>query len=158
MNPRVKLSDIIESVHFQTHNTAYYIDRKNGKLIPVSKYQLLAAKEKNAAEDYPEWQKEQIKLARDILSDEKQERYIPIPAQFVYHEHSAMENFSISFENDEISGALCRAIVGQGAFNRFQKNIEHFGIVEDWRRYRYRAMKRIVADWCETNNIEYEEK
>ena len=48
MNPRVKLSDIIDSISFQTYNTLYYLDKENGKLFPVSKDQLRAAKENDS--------------------------------------------------------------------------------------------------------------
>ena len=106
MNPPVKLSDIIGSISLQTYNTVYYLEKENGKLFPVSKDQLRAAKENGAAEDYSEWQNEQIKLAREILSDEKEEKYIAIPGKFVAHEYSTMENFCISLKDKKISKSL----------------------------------------------------
>ena len=69
MSPRVKLSDIIDSIDHQTSNTSCYLDRKEGKIVFLSKEQLRAAKEDDTLEDYPEWQKELIKLTREILSD-----------------------------------------------------------------------------------------
>jgi len=158
MRPQVKLTDIIDSISLQTYNTAYYLDKESGRLVPVSKEQLLVATENRTLEDYPEWQRNQIKLVRDILADEKKEKYIAVPGKFVHHEYSTMVNFCLSFENEEMSKALCRAIIGAGAFNRFQKSIDHFGVAEEWHRYRYHAMKKVVIDWCETNDIEYEEK
>jgi hypothetical protein len=69
-----------------------------------------------------------------------------------------MENFCFSFDDDEIIRALLQAIKGAGAFNRFNNCIHRYGIADDWYKYRYNSMKRIVIDWCETNNIEYVEK
>ncbi len=158
MNSRVKLSDIIDSISFQTYNTVYYLDKENGKLFPVSKDQLRAAKENNASEDDSEWQNEQIKLARDILVDEKEEKYIAIPEKFVAHEFSAMENFCLSLKDQKISKPLCQAIFGGGAFNRFKNCIHRYGIADDWYRYRFNAMKKIIIDWYEANDIEYVEK
>ena len=158
MNPRVKLSDIIDSISFQTYNTVYYLDKENGKLFPVSKDQLRAAKEDDAAEDYSEWQNEQIKLAREILVDDKEEKYIAITGKFVSHEYSTMENFCLAFEDKEISMLLFRAILGRGAFRRFSDCIHRYGIADDWYWYRFNAMKRIIIDWCEANNIDYVEK
>ena len=158
MNPRVKLSDIIDSISFQTYNTVYYLDKENGKLFPVSKDQLRAAKENDAAEDYSEWQNEQIKLTRDILFDEKEEKYIAIPGKFVAHEFSAMENFCLSLKDRKISKALCQAIFGGGAFNRFKNCIHRYGVADDWHRFRYHALRKIVSDWCEVNDIEYEDQ
>ena len=158
MSPRVKLSDIINIISFQSYNTSYYLDRERGELFLVSKEQLRAAEEDAELEDYPEWEREQIKLAREILSDENEEKYIAIPGKFVFHEYSTMENFCISLDNEKISKPLCQAIFGGGAFNRFKSCIDRYGVADDWYKYRYNSMKKIVIDWCEANDIKYEDK
>ena len=158
MSPRVKLSDIINIISFQSYNTLYYLDRERGEPFLVSKEQLRAAEEDAKLENYPEWEKAQIKLAREILTDKKGERYILIPSKFVSHEYSTMENFCISLDDEKISKPLCRAIFGGGAFNRFNNYIHKYGIADDWYKYRYNSMKRIIIDWCESNNIDYMEK
>ena len=158
MSPRVKLSDIIDSIGLQTSITSCYLDREEGKIVFVSKELLRAAKEGDTLEDYPEWQKELIKLAREILSDENEEKYIAIPGKFVFHEYSTMENFCISLDNEKISKPLCQAIFGGGAFNRFKSCIDRYGVADDWYKYRYNSMKKIVIDWCEANDIKYEDK
>jgi len=158
MRPRVKVSDIINCISFQAHNTACYLDRERSELFPISKEQLRAAMESDELGGYPEWQKEQIQLARKILADEKEEKYIAIPAKFVSHEYSTMENFCISLDDEKISKPLCQAIFGGGTFNRFNNYIHKYGIADDWYKYRYNSMKRIIIDWCEANNIEYVEK
>jgi hypothetical protein len=154
----VKLSAIIDSISSIAHNTSCYLDRERGELFLVSKEQLCAAEKDEQEEDHPEWQKDQIKLARKILTDDKQEKYIAIPAKFVIHEYSTMENFCISLDDEKISKPLCRAIFGGGAFNRFNNYIHKYGIADDWYKYRYNSMKRIIIDWCESNNIDYMEK
>lgn len=158
MSSRVKLSAIIDSISSIAHNTSCYLDRERGELFLVSKEQLCAAEKDEQEEDHPEWQKDQIKLARKILTDDKQEKYIAIPAKFVIHEYSTMENFCISLDDEKISKPLCRAIFGGGAFNRFNNYIHKYGIADDWYKYRYNSMKRIIIDWCESNNIDYMEK
>ena len=158
MSPRVKISDIINIISFQSYNTSYYLDREKGEPFLVSKEQLRAAEEDAELEDYPEWEREQIKLAREILTDKKGERYILIPGKFVSHEHSTMENFCFSLDDDEVSRALLQAIIGAGAFSRFNNCIHRYGVADDWYKYRYNSMKRIVIDWCEANNIKYMEK
>jgi hypothetical protein len=158
MSPRIKISDIINIIGVQSNNTSYYLDREKGEPFLVSKEQLRAAEGDAGLEDYPEWEREQIELARKILSDEKGERYILIPVKFVSHEYSAMENFCFSIDDDEISMALLQAIKGAGAFNRFNNCIHRHGVADDWYTYRYNSMKKIVIDWCEENNIEYLEK
>jgi hypothetical protein len=158
MSPRVKISDIINIISFQSYNSSYYIDKKRGELFLVSKEQLRAAQEDARLEDCPEWEREQIKLVREILTDKKGKRYILIPGKFVSHEYSTMENFCFSLDEDEISGALLQAIKGAGALNRFNNCIHRYGVADDWYKFRYNSMKKIVIDWCEENNIEYVEK
>ena len=158
MSPRVKISNIINIISSQSYNTSYYLDREKGEPFLVSKEQLRAAEGDAGLEDYPEWEREQIELAQEILTDKKGKRYILIPVKFVSHEYSAMENFCFSFDDDEISKALLQAIKGAGAFNRFNNCIHRYGVADDWYTYRYNSMKRVVIDWCEENKIEYVEE
>ena len=102
MSSRVKLSAIIDSISSIAHNTSCYLDRERGELFLVSKEQLCAAEKDEQEEGHPEWQKDQIKLTRKILADDKQEKYIAIPAKFVIHEYSTMENFCISLDDEKI--------------------------------------------------------
>jgi hypothetical protein len=85
MSPRIKISDIINIISVQSNNTSYYLDKDSGQPFPVSNEQLRTVHEDGELEDCPEWEREQIELARKILSDEKGERYILIPAKFVSH-------------------------------------------------------------------------
>ena len=158
MSPCIKISDIINIISVQSNNTSYYLDKESGQPFAVSNEQLRTVHEDGELEDCPEWEREQVELVRKILSDEKNERYILIPVKFVSHEYSAMENFGFSVDDDEISRALLQAIKGAGAFNRFNNCIHRYGVADDWYKYRYNSMKKIVIDWCEENNIEYLEK
>jgi hypothetical protein len=158
MSPRVKISNIINIISSQSYNTSYYLDREKGEPFLVSKEQLRAAEGDAELDDFPEWERAQIELARKILSDEKGKRYILIPVKFVSHEYSAMENFCFSFDGDEISRALLQAIKGAGSFNRFNSCIHRYGVADDWYTYRYNSMKRVVIDWCEENKIGYVEE
>jgi hypothetical protein len=158
MSPCTKISDIINIISVQSNNTSYYFDKESGQPFAVSNEQLRTVHEDGELEDCPEWEREQVELVRKILSDEKNERYILIPVKFVSHEYSAMENFGFSIDDDEISRALLQAIKGAGAFNRFNNCIHRYGVADDWYKYRYNSMKKIVIDWCEENNIEYLEK
>ena len=158
MSPPVKLSDIINVASFQSPNTSCYLDKEKGEPFLISKEQLRAFEEDPELENHSHWDRDQIKLTREILTDKKSERYIPIPGKFVSHEYSTMENFCFSLDDDEISRDLLQAIKGAGAFSRFNNCIHRYGIADDWYKYRYNSMKRIVIDWCQINNIEYMEE
>jgi hypothetical protein len=158
MSPRVKLSDIINIISFQSPNSVCYLDKEKGELFLVSKEQLRSVEEDPELEDYSEWEKAQIEIAREILTDKNGERFILIPGKFVSHEYSTMENFCFSLDDDDISRALLQAIKGAGAFSRFNGCIHRYKVADDWHTYRYNSMKRIVIDWCKANNIEYVEE
>ena len=66
-----------------------------------------------------------------------------------------MEDFCRSVKNEQISDSLCRMIRGRGAFGRFKDGIRRYGIEENWYKFRDRALKEIVKDWCEGEGIEY---
>ena len=158
MSPRVKLSDIINITSFQSPNSLCYLDKEKGGLFLVSKEQLRAAEEDPELEDYSEGEKAQIRLAREILTDKKGERYLLIPGKFVSHEYSTMENFCFSLGDDEVSRALLQVIKGAGAFSRFNNCIHRYKVADERYKYRFNSMKGVVIDWCKENNIEYVEK
>ena len=66
-----------------------------------------------------------------------------------------MEVFCHSVKKNIFSDSLCRMIQGRGAFGRFKDSIRPYGIEENWYKFRDRALKEIVKDWCEGKGIEY---
>jgi len=106
MNPHVKLSDIIENISLQTYETSCYLNKETAEVVLVSEEELRAAEEDELLEDYPEWQKEQIELARDILANWNQDKYIALPDKFDIHEYRIMERFCLSIDDEEISDFL----------------------------------------------------
>jgi hypothetical protein len=47
---------------------------------------------------------------------------------------------------------------GSGAFGRFKDAIHYYDIAEDWYKYRDNALRQIAIDWCQENNIEFDER
>ena len=155
MNKKVKLSEIIDGMEFQSDENHSYLNKKMCKVVTVSEEEFHAAEMDDSLNNYPEWQHEMIEIAREILTDEGREKFIDLPSKFDIHEYSIMERFCISIEDNKISDSLYHAIKGSGAFRRFKDGIYRFGIEEDWYRYRDEAIKRIAIDWCDENGIEY---
>lgn len=48
-------------------------------------------------EDFPEWEHENIKAAKEILETDD---YISLPAKFDIHEYAIMEQFCLSINDD----------------------------------------------------------
>lgn len=150
----VKLKDIVDELSFIPDEASSYLNTKTGELVAVTTEELSAAENEEPLEDFPEWQRDAIRIAGDILETDD---YLPLPTKFDIHEYRIMERFCYSIEDDDICDALCRAIRGRGAFRYFKDKIHEYGIADDWYRYRDEALREIAIDWCEINGIQYTE-
>ena len=72
--------------------------------------------------------------------------------------YQIMERFILSIKDKEISDALYRAITGKGSFRRFKDAIIRFDIEDEWYKYREDAIKQVAIDWCELNQIKFNDK
>jgi hypothetical protein len=88
--------------------------------------ELQAPEEDEPLEDFPAWQHDALRIARDIVE-----------------------------EDADIRGDLCDAIRGRGAFRRFKYRIQAYGIAAAWYRYRDAALREIAMAWCEAHDIRY---
>ena len=150
---RVKLDDIIEGLEFQSDETSWFLNKKTGEVVLINDYEMRAAEEGNPLEDFPDWEQDQVRIAREIIAETGQ--YIPLPTKFEIDEYSIMERFCVSLDNQEISDILYDLISCSGAFRRFKDAIYKFGIEDKWHTYRNNAIKEIAIEWCRENGIEF---
>ena len=153
---RVKLDDIIEGLECQSEESHSYLDKRTGKVILISDEELCTAENDEPIEDFPDWQHDQFKIAKEILAETGD--YIELPSQFDIHKYSIMERFCLSIDDSEISDTLYSLIKGSGAFQRFKNAIHKFDISDDWYKYRDNALKEIAIEWCQENGIEFDDK
>jgi hypothetical protein len=151
---RVKLTDIIESMDFQSDERSAFLNRITGDVVSVTDEELRAAENDEPLEDFPEWQHDAIHIARDIVETD---HYLPLPDRFEINEYRIMEHFCFSVDDDDMRDDLCNAIRGRGAFRYFKDRIHAYGIVEKWYRYRDAALREIAVAWCEAHGIAYTE-
>jgi len=158
----VHLSLIVDGLEMQSDNQSSYLDLATGQIELVTDDDLRAAEEEDSLEEdedevsEAEW--EGIDIARAILADPESKRFLPLPSSFDIHEYAIMEDFARSLENPDLSDRLCAALRGNGAFRRFKEFIHEHGIVELWYRFRADALREIAIDWCEANQLEYDEE
>jgi len=153
----VELDKTLEGMEMQGDESHSYLDRHSGEISLISGEELRAAEDDDSLDDYPEWQHENIKIARKIICD-KDENLLELPTKFDINEYRMMERFCLSVENEQISEELDRAIRGRGAFRGFKDRIYQHELQDDWFKFRDEALKEIAIDWCETNNITYIDK
>ena len=157
MQAPVKLSAIVEAMEFQTDESSAYLNRRTGAIVIISDEEFRAVEEGRPLEEYPDWQREDIEVAREILEDEEGV-YVRLPTRFEIHEWRIMDRFARWVEDERISEELSYAIRGRGAFRMFKDAIHRLGVAEEWYEYRERALREIAAGWCEANGIRFEEE
>ena len=150
----VKLKDLVEELTLQFDEGALYLNRQTGEVVYIRPEELRAAEENEPLEDFPEWQHDAIRMAKDIV---EADHYLPLPDRFEMHEYSIMERFCLSVDDDDLRDDLCDAIRGRGAFRRFKDQIQAYGIAEAWYRYRDAALREIAVAWCEAHGLQYTE-
>ncbi len=155
MTIRVKLDDIIGGIEFQSDESTSYLNRSTGKVVRISDEEFRAAEHSEPIEDFPDWQHENITIAKEILETGD---YLPLPTKFDVDEYSIMERFCLSIKGEELRNIMYSSIKGSGAFRRFKDNIYRYKIQDDWYEHRDEAMKEIAIEWCRDNNIEFAEE
>src|SRR5215475_10732454 len=108
---RVKLSDLIEGMDFQSDEQSSYLNLTTGEVVSITDEELRAAENDEPLEDFPEWQYDVIRMAKDIVETD---HYLPLPDRFEIHEYSIMERFCLSVDDEYMRDDLCDAIRGRG--------------------------------------------
>src|SRR5262245_11754352 len=149
---QVKLSDILEDMDFQSDEQSSFLNLTTGEVVSVTDEELRAAENDEPLEDFPEWQHDAIRTAKDILETD---HYLPLPDRFEMNEYRMMERFCLSIDDEDMRDDLCNAIRGRGVFRRFKDRMQLYGMAEEWYRYRDAALREIAGAWCEEHGIPY---
>lgn len=156
--PAAKISDLAETLQFDSPDHVTRFDRQTGRIVLVEGW-ILSALEEGQDEDVtdvPEWQQEQVDIARAICEDDG-DRFIEGPSPFDFHEYRHMEKFIGSISDDGVANQLWRAIKGKGAFRNFKDALRRLGLLDRWYRYRDEAMKEFLIAWAEENQVTCED-
>jgi hypothetical protein len=74
MKVQVKLKDIIEGMDFQSDEQSSFLNLTTGEVVAITDEELRAAENDEPLEDFPDWQHDAIRIARDIVETE---HYLP---------------------------------------------------------------------------------
>ena len=154
----VKLSELIEALEFDFEETRTFVDLEDGCVVTVQKSVLSDVEEgdEEALSDVPDWQKDEVEIARAIVADSGK-RFVTPPDKYEFHEYRQMERFIGTVRNAEAADQLWQAIKGKGAFRYFKDTADRLGLLNQWFQYRDDAMKEFVVDWAADNNVPYED-
>ncbi len=154
----VKLSELIEALEFDFEEIRAFVDLENGCVVMVQRSVLSDVEEEDeeALSDVPDWQKDEVEIARAIVADSGQ-RFVSPPDKFEFHEYRQMERFIGTVRNAGAADELSQAIRGKGAFRYFKDTADRLGLLNQWFQYRHDAMKDFVVEWAQDNNVPYED-
>ena len=152
MSVKIKLNDIIEAIEFQSDEARSFIHVKTGEIHLITDEAIHIVE--NDDHDYPDWQKDDIKIAKDYLENEKD--YLSLPSQYEVNEYQIMEDFVTNLEDERIAGLLSICLRGKGAFRRFKESVVLLGIDKEWYQFKDERYKAFAVEWCEENDVALE--
>ena len=137
---KVKLQDVIDGIDMVSEDSTCYLDRETGDVLFISEI---------ADNDYDD----------DILEllEEGSDRFIEFPSQWDRNDYQTMVDFIESLPQRKEQNLLAISINGSGAFRRFKYTASELGLLDDWYRFLNNAHRELAIEWCEDNEIEYEE-
>ena len=150
----VHLRDVVNEMQVFDDESHAFMNRVTGELFTVTSNELRAVEEEHDLEEYPEWQRNSIRKADEILDSDD---WLQLPSKYEIHEWEIMRDFCYSLADERLSSELLDAIHGSGAFRHFGNTVHYRGIEQDWYRFRQQALEQIARDWLEENEIPYAE-
>ena len=76
---------------------------------------------------------------------------------FIKNDYDIMQKFIDNIKNIEIRNYLYNITTGKGAFKKFNAALLRYDLLKNWYSFRDNKYKNIAKDWCNKNNIKYEE-
>jgi len=148
----VKLNDVVDALDEGGDQFSHHLDKRTGEIFMISNEEMSAAEEDELISEYPEWQRESILKAREILDSTD---FVQLPGQSDIHEYSIMERFALEYQDRRTSAELSRSVKGKGAFRRFKDTIHELGIQDEWYEFRRNEFEEIAVQWLEEEGIPY---
>ena len=93
----------------------------------------------------------------DKIEEYEEERYYYLPSSYVFHDSELIEKYIDEIKNENIQEELKDAFYGKGKYRRFKETLRKFRIENDYYNFREEYLKNMAIEWCQKNNIEYEE-
>jgi hypothetical protein len=155
MAGEVKLDVIIEALEMADDSISSYLDVETGEVLSITEEEFdLAEDPQTVIEDLPNWQREALKLARNIQEQEGK-RYLALPDKFDVHEWAIMDRFSETLRDAQIRNDFHGGIRGEGAFRLFKRLLTEYNLWDAWNRFKQVELRQMAIQWCEENGITF---
>ncbi|SFW16478.1 UPF0158 family protein [Selenomonas ruminantium] len=85
------------------------------------------------------------------------EHYIPLPNAVDSEEHNLMESFAAA-QREDVKERLQEILQKSGAQIKFRQQIKHLLLKPAWEKFQQEYFLNVARDYCEENDLEYEEQ
>lgn len=156
----LKLQDLIDAMSLQFDDSIQLLDRNTGEIFFVSYEDMHLAENINTdsdLSDLPDWQKETVRLALDVIMQAGTGKYIEIPTKWQINEYKIMEKFCSTISSERIQKNLYESIRAKGAFRKFKNEVCRLNVENAWYKYYEDELKKIALVWCAANKIDFDE-
>ena len=92
MATKVSLTEVIDALEIATDEMSSFVSKRTGQVIMLS-HEAMHLAEDDSKEDLPDWQKQELRLARDVLGSTA---WLGLPSKFDVHEWEIMNRFGQS--------------------------------------------------------------
>lgn len=152
MSLPVKLDEVIDAMDAAGEEHSHYLDKRSGEIFMVTNEEMEAAEDDELLSEYPDWQRDGILKAREILNSDD---FAELPTQFDIHDYKIMEDFCLVFDDRQVGEQLLQLIKGRGAFSRFRNAIHSMGAEKAWLEFRRTEVEKLAIEWLEQEGIGY---
>ena len=133
MGSRTDFEALIQAFESQLDTIRHYYDRDTGDVVVVS-------------EEFGEGPEE---------ADQEPGRFLLVPTFTTNDRFQIMEDFVESLPNEALVEELNQALIGKGAFQRFEEALQRYpNRREQWRRFRADKVMARARAWLRENGIE----
>ena len=85
------------------------------------------------------------------------EHYIPLPNAVDSEEHNLMVSFAVA-QREDVKERLQEILQKSGAQIKFRQQIKHLLLKPAWEKFQQEYFLNVARDYCEENDLEYEEQ
>ena len=85
------------------------------------------------------------------------EHYIPLPNAVDSEEHNLMVSFAAA-QREDVKERLQEILQKSGAQLKFRQQIKHLLLKPAWEKFQQEYFLNVARDYCEENDLEYEEQ
>ena len=133
----------------QSDAFAGYVDLAEGRVIVCGDAALTA--EDTGASDANQ-------LERALSIEDDWQRYVALPNACDVDMKQVLHQFAEILTEDDGKNQLLAALQGTGAVTRSERLLRRLGLESHWQKHLHHYFMEIARDWCEENNIEYEDE